>query len=80
LLGVTDAEHPKLLIRRGVLPEAPNNLIIIGRTTVGDVICFEDGSDRIIEWSHESGEVFLEWEDFYSFLKDAEEIYGGGDE
>lgn len=75
LLGVTN-ENSKLLIRIGDGVEAPKTMIVIGRTSSGDALCLENGAERVIQWSHSPLEEFMSWDNFFCYLKQAEEIYG----
>jgi hypothetical protein len=76
LYGVAEKKFPKLLVRCGDDVEVPNTLVVIGRTAFGDAICFENGSEKIIQWSHETNEEYLTWDSFANYLEDAEEMYG----
>lgn len=75
LLGVAN-ENSRLLIRSGDDKEAPKTMVVIGRTSSGDALCYKAGTERIVQWSHSLYEEFLNWEDFHAYLKQAEEIYG----
>ncbi|MCL1984236.1 MAG: SMI1/KNR4 family protein [Methanomassiliicoccaceae archaeon] len=63
----------KPLIVRGGNSFIPANMFAIGHTSYGDPICFQPGSEEIIQWDHEENTVFLTWDDFFDFLTDAEE-------
>ena len=75
LLGVTN-ENSKLRIRVGNGIEAPETMIVIGRTSSGDALCLESGAERVVQWTHSPLEEFISWDNFFRYLEQAEEIYG----
>ena len=75
LLGVA-TDKPHLLIRSGDGKEAPEKMVVIGRTSSGDALCCESGTERVIQWSHAPFEEFMAWDDFFSYLRQVEEMYG----
>lgn len=79
LYGIRD-EYALLKIRRGNGIEAPEHLVVIGRTAYGDVICFMENSEKIIQLDHETNEEYMSFDNFYSYLEAAEEMYGESDE
>ena len=54
--------------RRGDLPD---ELLIIGSFSYGDLLCFVKGEDTIVQWEHEGWEEFTHWENLSCFLSEA---------
>jgi hypothetical protein len=46
----------------------PKNLVIIGQMNFGDFVCADLNTQQIVQWSHDDGEEFLRWDNFYIFL------------
>lgn len=46
----------------------PKNHLIIGKYNFGDYLCIDNETGRVIEWSHDTDEAFLEYESLTEFL------------
>ena len=55
-------------------PGMGDNLLIVADLNYGDMVCLDRETSKIVNWSHEIGEIDQEWDSFSAWLKDEMEI------
>lgn len=76
IYGIRFAEKQDSLCARNekyhVNSSIPNNYIVFARLNYGDLICVNlNEPNDVIQWDHESDEVFCYWDDIDSWLMEA---------
>lgn len=56
----------------------PDDLLIIGKMSFGDLICIDAENGNIVQWDHENDEEFDYWDNLIAYLEfECESDFGG---